>query len=82
MPMIAFIVGSNVLAIVGIHLLLPKNENGDGRHLVWDESFTVPPRAMWPEIVALLLGMVIGFAAWAWFAYRIHKREIATKAAK
>lgn len=81
MPMIGFIVGSNVLAIVAVSFLLEKSTKDDTRHFIWDESIIVQPRAIWPEIVALLLGMVVGFGAWALFAYRVHKRELAERAA-
>ncbi len=74
MPMIGFIVAFNALAFVLIGLLLPKDDDGI-RHAIWDNTFTVSGKVLWPDLCALGLGHVLGFGAWAMFVYRLHRRE-------
>ena len=79
MPMIGFMVVFNALAIVTVSQLFLKNPDDGTRRAVWDEGFIVAAKSIWPEVAALLLGNLLGFAAWAVFAYRIHKKALAAR---
>jgi hypothetical protein len=72
-PMIGFIVVSNALAFGAFALLLPKGDDGL-RHTIWESDFTVPGRALWPDLCALAAGHVFGFCCWAVFVFWLHKR--------
>jgi hypothetical protein len=74
LPMIGFIVAFNALAFVAVWILLPKGDD-ELRHAIWDPEFTVSAKALWPDLCALGLGHIMGFAAWALYVYRLHRRE-------
>lgn len=80
MPMIGFMLAFNALAIAAVSLLFLKNPDDGTRRAVWDEGFIVAAKSIWPEVAALLLGNLLGFAAWGVFAYRIHKKQLAARA--
>ena len=75
LPMIGFIVAVNALAFLTLWLTFPKEEVDGLRHAFWDHDLTIPGTALWPDLLALLLGHALGFAGWAWFVYHAHKRE-------
>ncbi|HLX61054.1 MAG TPA: hypothetical protein VKX17_07205 [Planctomycetota bacterium] len=72
-PMIGFIVAFNALAFIALAVLLPKGEDSL-RHTLWDSDFTVQGRAVWPDLVALAVGHMLGFCGWAAYIYRVHKK--------
>ena len=74
LPMVAFIVAFNALAFITFGILLSKEDDGL-RHAIWDHDFTVSAQALWPDLTALALGHLFGFAGWAAYVYRLHKRQ-------
>lgn len=73
-PMIGFIVAFNALAFIAFGFLLSKEDDGL-RHAIWDHDFTISAQALWPDLTALALGHLFGFAAWAAYVYRLHKKQ-------
>ncbi|MGD0091037.1 MAG: hypothetical protein ABSE73_14055 [Planctomycetota bacterium] len=71
--MVAFIVVSNAIALLLLHILFPEHRDGT-RETPWGgiiPRFSVP----WPLLVTLLIGHLCGFAAWAWDVYRLLRNQ-------
>jgi len=63
--MIVAIVLSVLLSLTALSVLLPSQPNGT-RTAPWG---VIPKEAFWPEIVALVLGHVVGFFCWSFYLY-------------
>ncbi len=64
--MVGFIVAFNALAFIALKFLLPAQLDGS-RIPPWNTP--IPKSAIWPEIVALLVGHFVGFIAWSTYLY-------------
>ena len=64
--MVGFIVAFNALAFIALKFLLPAQLDGT-RFTPWNTP--IPKSAIWPEIVALLVGHFVGFIAWSTYLY-------------
>lgn len=82
MPMMIFMIVFNAAAIAAVTYAFPKDPVDDLRHAIWDHSFVLARKSIWPEIIGLLVGNLCGFIAWALYAYQIHKKQLAERATK
>ncbi|MBI3830906.1 MAG: hypothetical protein HY291_15410 [Planctomycetes bacterium] len=62
-PMVACILGGNIVAFLVLYALLPADPDGT-RLAPWG---TIPKSAIWPELAAIVAGHLLGFAVWAVF---------------
>jgi hypothetical protein len=75
--MIGFVIGFNALAFIAMSLLF-VTQSDKSRLTPWGQ--VVPAKAFWPEMVALLVGHVVGFIAWSCYVYNLQQRQKAAAA--
>lgn len=68
--MIGFIVVFNAAALIALSFVLPRLPDGT-RESFWGSA--IPKTAVWPEILALVIGHIAGFIAWSCYVYRLWK---------
>jgi hypothetical protein len=69
--MIMFIVGFNALAFIAMFFLMPRDPSGI-RLPVWGGE-PIPKSAVWPELLALVVGHMLGFLLWSLYVFQLSR---------